>query len=130
MDILTIAVVVMAATFVVLACVAIPAFIETRKAAGALRDFIVRTDSELQPALKDIHRIVDDLKPLAEEAGHKTGDVKVFFEAIGDAGRNLRAVNYVVGTVVGIFSTSSVWLTGTKVARKYIFDRISHKGGK
>lgn len=130
MVVISISVAIVAATFLILAVFAIPAFIEARKTAVAAREFLTRTDMELQPVLKDLREIIDDLKAMAAEASEKTGDVKLFMEALGETGRNLRVINTVVGAVAGVLSTSSLWITGAKVAGKFILNRVSKKGGK
>src|SRR5690242_19338581 len=111
MVVITVSVAIVAATFLILAVFAIPAFIEARKTAVAAREFLARTDMELQPALRDLRLIIDDLKFVVAEASDKTGNVKLFMEALGDTGRNLRIINSVVGTVAGTLSTSSLWIT-------------------
>jgi uncharacterized protein YoxC len=130
MDVISIAIVVVAITFVILTVFAIPAFIEARKTAVAARDFLAHTDMELQPALRDLRLIIDDLKTVIMEASEKTGEMKLFMEALGDTGRNLRTINTVVGAVAGTLSTSSLWLTGAKAAGRLILNRFSKKGGK
>lgn len=130
MIVISIAVSVVAITFVILAVFAIPTFIEARKTARAAREFLARTDMELQPVLRDLRLIIDDLKFVVAEASEKTGDIKLFMDALGKLGRNLRTVNEVVETVVGAASTYSLWLTGVKAAGKLILERFSKKGGK
>ena len=130
MDVISISVAVVAVTFVILAVFAIPAFIEARKTAVAAREFLARTDMELQPALRDLRLIIDDLKFVIAEASEKTGDIKTFMEALGDAGRNIRVINSVVGVVAGTLTTSSLWLTGARAAGRLILNRFSKKGEK
>jgi hypothetical protein len=48
-------------------------------------------------------------------------------EAVGDTGRNLRTINSIIGVVSGALSSSSVWMTGVKVASSYLMDRILKK---
>ena len=130
MIVISIAVAIMAITFVVLAVFTIPTFIEARKTAKAARDFLARTDTELQPVLKDLRAILTDVKNMSSEASEKAEDVRHCMEAIGDTGRYLKTINTVMGTVAGAVSTSSLWLTGAKVAGKFIFDRVSKKRRK
>ncbi len=130
MDVISISVAIVAATFLILAVFAIPAFIEARRTAVAAREFLARTDMELQPALRDLRLIIDDMKFVVAEASEKTGDIKLFMEALGDTGRNLRTINSVAGTVAGFLSSSALWVTGAKVAGKFILNRVSKKGGK
>ncbi len=130
MVVISVSVAIVAATFLVLAVFAIPAFIEARRTAVAAREFLARTDMELQPALRDLRLIIDDLKFVVAEASEKTGDIKTFMEALGDTGRNLRVINTVVGAVAGTLSTSSLWLTGARAAGRLILNRFSKKGEK
>jgi uncharacterized protein YoxC len=128
MDVISISVAVVAITFVILAVFAIPAFIEARKTAVAAREFLARTDMELQPALRDLRLIIDDLKFVITEASEKTGDIKTFMEALGETGRNLRVINTVVGAVAAVLSTSALWMTGARAAGRLIINRFSKKG--
>ena len=129
MEVMSIAVVVMAITFVVLAAFTIPTFIEARKTAIAAREFLTNTSTELQPVLKDLRTIITDLKHMTDTAAETTGDVKLFTEALGDTGRYLKTINSIVGGVAAVVSASSLWMTGAKTASKFILDRLSKKGG-
>lgn len=129
MFILGIAVAVMAATLVVIAAFMIPAFIEVRKTAIATREFLAQTESDIKPVLKDLHETLANLRVLTEGAAAKVEDVQCFMEAVGDTGRNIRTINSVVGSVAGVLSGSSVWITGLKVASKFIMDRVAKKRG-
>ncbi|HEX2768795.1 MAG TPA: DUF948 domain-containing protein [Geobacteraceae bacterium] len=121
------AAVVMAITLVVLAAFMIPAFIEIRKTAASLREFIACTDSELKPVLHELHLTITELKIIVEVAATKSEDVKSFMEALGDTSRNLRTINNVVGTVVGVLATSTAWAVGAKAAGRFILESISKK---
>lgn len=129
MLLLSIAVTVMAVTLVVLACFMIPAFMEIRKTAAATRDFLSGIEKDIKPVLHDMHDTLTDLKVITEEAATKAEDVKIFMEELGNAGRNIRTINAVVGGVTGFLSKSSLWMTGAKVAGKLIADKIFKKRG-
>ncbi len=128
MDVIAISVAVVAVTFVILAAFTIPTFIEARKTAIAAREFLSRTEMELQPVLNDLREIITDVK-LITNAAENAGDVKQFMESLGDTGRCLKTINTVVGKVVGTLAASSLWLTGAKVAGKFMLDRFQKKGG-
>jgi uncharacterized protein YoxC len=121
------AAVVVAITLAVLAAFLIPTFIEIRKSAASLREFIVSADSELKPVLHELHQTITELKIIAEVAASKSEDMKTFMEALGDTGRNLRTINHVVGSVAGVLATSSAWVVGARVAGKFILERLSKK---
>jgi uncharacterized protein YoxC len=119
----------MAITLVVLAAFIIPALIEIRRTAAATRDFLSSTDTELKPAIKELRETLADLKLLTHGAADKVEDIETFMEAVGDTGRNLRTINTVVGSVAGLLGGSSLWLTGARVAGRYILERLSKKRG-
>ena len=127
MIVISIAAALVAITFIVFAFFAIPAFIEAKRTAIAGRDFLSRTDNELQPALRELRVDVSDLKTLTSQAAEQAGEVRICMEAIGDTGRHLRTINSMVGTVAGAVSTSSLWWTGAKVAGRFIIERVNKR---
>lgn len=128
MDIITsLAVLVIAITLVALAGFTIPALIEIRKTAAALREFIANADRELGSALKELREILADLRLLSGETADQVEDVKLFMEEVGNAGRNLRTINSVVGVLAGACARTSIWLSGAKVAGKFLIDKFTEK---
>jgi uncharacterized protein YoxC len=125
--IIDLAVAVMAVTLAVVAAFMIPAFIEIRKTAAATREFITFTESELNPALKELRETLFELKRISGAVASRTDDLNTFMEAMGDTGRNLRTINNVVGAVAGAVAGSSAWITGARVAGKFIIGRLSQK---
>ena len=121
---INLAVAVVAVTMVVLAAFMIPAFIEIRKTAIALRQTSERAESEFKPVLHELHKTLTELKCLVGGAAARTEDVVSFMEALGDTGRNLRTINHVVGAVAGVLASSSAWMTGARVAGKVILERL------
>lgn len=130
MGIVSIAVMIMAVTLVVLAAAIVPAFIEIRKTAAALRETLERIEGDIKPMIRDLNATVSDLNLLVHETSGKREDVALFMESLGDTGRNLRTINEVAGSVAGVLSTSSLWMTGAKVAGKYAVERLLTKRGK
>ena len=124
---ISLAAILVAITLVVLAAFLIPAFIEIRKTAVSLREFINCTDSELKPVLHELHQTITELKIIAEVAATRSDDVKSFMEALGDTGRNLRTINHVVGTVAGVLASTSAWAIGAKAAGKFILESFLKK---
>ena len=125
--IISLAVAVMAVTLAVLAAFMIPAFIEIRKTAAATRQFITYTESELNPALKELRETLSELKRISGAIASRTDDLNTFMESMGDTGRNLRTINNVVGAVAGAMVGSSAWITGARVAGKLIVERFLQK---
>ncbi len=127
MLLISLAVLLVAVTMMVLAAFMIPAFIEIRRTAVAIREISTRAESELKPVLHELHKTLSELKGLVEGAATKTEDVKSFMEALGDTGRNLRTINNVVGSVAGVLASSSAWMVGARVAGKFILERFLRK---
>jgi uncharacterized protein YoxC len=122
-----VAVVIMALTLVVLAAYLVPVFVELRKTAAVLRDFIVETENELTPVLHEIREALAELKGITGIATDKADEVKSFMDALGNTGKNLRTINSVVGAVAGVLASSSAWITGARAAGTFLLDRLSKK---
>lgn len=118
-----------ALALVVLTIVAIRTSIEVRKTAIAARAFMDQVETEIKPVILDLHETLGNLKVLTEGAAGKVEDMKSFMEAAGDTGRSLHTINSVVGNVSGLVSKSSLWMTGVKVAGKFILNRMIKKRG-
>ncbi len=129
MVIIGLAAVVAAITLVVLAAYLIPAIIEIRRTASAMREFLVCTEGELSSALKELRETLAELKELSNDLASKSGEVTSFMEALGDTGRNLHTINNLVGIVTGLVGGSSIWMTGGKAAGKYVIERLFKKRG-
>ncbi len=128
MDIVAIAAVVIAITFVVLVAFMIPALIEVSKTAYAFRKYIVDVDLQLQPVLKELRELTANLRIFSDGVASRTDEVKSFMTALGDAGRNISRINVVIGDFAGLLGRSSLWLTGLKAASHYVLKRISKRG--
>ena len=128
MGIVAIAVVVIAITFIVLVGFMIPALIEIRKGAAAIRTFITDVESQLQPVLKELRELTPSLHILIDVIVSKTDEVKSFMAVIGDTGRNINRINVVIGAVTHIFFRSFLWIIGLKAACRYVINRIAKKG--
>ncbi len=127
MDIIGISIAIIAVTLIILAGFMISAFIEIKKMAIALQEFISQTETDMKPLLRDLHKSLSDINVLTAGTSERVEDVKDFMEAIGDTGRNLRTINHVVGAVSGTLAGTSAWITGARVAGKFIIDKIGKK---
>ncbi|TWJ32485.1 DUF948 domain-containing protein [Geobacter argillaceus] len=128
MTIISFAAAVVAITMVVLAAVLIPAVIEIRKTAEATRDFISRTDAELKPILSELRATLVDLKALTGGIAENVDELKTFMGAVGETGRGLKTIGTIVGAVSGLLASSSLWLSGAKVAGKFLVEKFAKKG--
>ena len=128
MTIISLAAAVVAITMVVLAAVLIPAVIEIRKTAEVTRDFISRTDAELKPIHGELRETLADLKALTGGVAENIDDLKTFMGAVGETGRGLKTISTIVGSVSGVLASSTLWLSGAKVAGKFLMEKFAKKG--
>ncbi len=128
MEIVAIASVVIAITVIVLAGFMVPALIEMRKSALAVKALITDVESQLRPTLKELRELSSNLRILTEGIASKTDEVKSFMTAVGDTGRNISKINVAIAEVAGICYRSSLWVTGLKAAGRYVINRIIKKG--
>jgi uncharacterized protein YoxC len=127
MTLIGVAAIVMAIAMVAVAAYLIPALIELRKTVVATREFLERTESELKPLITEIHEAVVDLKILTATVSAGSENLKDLFEVAGETGRGLRTISSLVNGVTSVVSGSSLWLTGAKVASKFILERLKNR---
>lgn len=127
MMIVSLAAVIVAVSVVVLVAVAIPAVLEVRKTAATVRETVTRLEGELQPAIKDLRQSLTEVRTLSEAAAARVDDLQCFMSAVGETGRGLRAISSAVGGVGDLVGRSSLWLTGAKVAGKFLLEKFAKK---
>jgi len=130
MDLIGVAMIVAAVALVGLACFAIPVLLELKKTLAEFRKLTAITEEQIKPVMLDLHETMAELKILTREASERVEEVKGFTEAVGETGRHVRGINSLLGAVTGVISGSALWMTGAKVAGKFLVDRFSRKGGK
>jgi uncharacterized protein YoxC len=126
MGIIEIAAIIAAIALVVLTSFAIPVLIAMRSVMNDLKQATVRAET----AANDLHVVLSQVKILTAEATERLEEVRPLTEAISETGRHVRSINSVLGAVTTVVSRSSLWLTGTRVAGRFLFDRFTKKGGK
>lgn len=129
MEIVAIAAVVIAITFIVLVGFLIPALVEIRKTAVSVRTYITDVESQMQPILKELRELTANLRVFTDAVASRSDEVKSFMVALGDTGRNISKINVVIGEVANLMCKSSLWLTGLKAAGKYVAGRITKRRG-
>jgi uncharacterized protein YoxC len=130
MTLIGIAAAVAAIALILLVAFIIPVLVEIRKAVVMSRETLASIQSDLRPVLKELRETLADIKAVTGGVSEKVDDVKEFMDAIGDTGRGLRTINSVIGTVAGVMSRSTLWLTGAKVTGSFILDKIIKKRGE
>jgi uncharacterized protein YoxC len=130
MILINIAALIIAVAVVVLVIALIPLIRELKESSIALREFVVKVESDIHPTIKELHAVLADLEVITAGAADKVEDVKHFMSAVGETGKGLRTISTVVSGIAGTVANSSVWLTGAKVAGSYLLEKLLKKGGK
>jgi uncharacterized protein YoxC len=124
---LDLAAILVAISAAILAAFMIPALIEIRKTAVAVRDLTVKVENDMKPVLDELHGTLSEVKGLVSEASARIEEVKNLTTAMGETGRNLRAINGVIGSAAGVLTTTSIWAAGAKAAGRLIVERLAKK---
>ncbi len=124
---LDLAAILVAISAAILSAFMIPALIEIRKTAIALRDLAVKVEDEVKPVLVELHGTLSEVKGLVSEASARIEEVKYLTTVLGETGRNVRVINAVLGSAAGVLTTTSVWAAGAKAAGRLILERLAKK---
>jgi uncharacterized protein YoxC len=126
MGFIEIAAIIAALAIVALSCFAIPVLIALKSVVNDVKQITVTAET----AATELREVLSQVKALTAEATERLEEVRPLTEAISETGRHVRSINSVLGAVTTVVSNSSMWLTGAKVAGRFIFDRFTKKGGK
>jgi methyl-accepting chemotaxis protein len=109
----------------------IPAILAVKRAAASFGSLTDMVNQELKPTIRELTTVLTELKTVGNGMAEQTDDVKRFMSALGETGDNLHTINRTVGAVTSVFATTSVWVTGLRVAGKYALERyLKKRGGK
>ena len=112
---------------VVLVFALIPVLQELKKTALSLRESSDTLLKELKPLIQELRETVADIQVVTSSAAANADGVNLLLEELGHAGHNIRMINRILGMASQVASASSVWMTGARVAGKYIADRLIKK---
>lgn len=124
-----IALIVIAVAFCILVLTLVPTLLAVKRTAesvGLLSDMIQK---ELKVTLQELTAVLAEQKAVIRGVADHNDDVGRFMTALGETGDNLHTINRTVGAVTGLLSASAVWVTGVKVAGKYMLERYLKKRG-
>ena len=113
-----------AVSIVVLAVCLIPVLLELRRTAVALRTASESILTEITPLIKELRETVADVQVVTSSAAANVDGVNMLLDELGHAGHNIRMINKVIGVVSELAAASSLWMTGARVAGKFIADRL------
>ncbi|MBJ6726597.1 DUF948 domain-containing protein [Geomesophilobacter sediminis] len=129
MLVISIATAITAITLVVLTAFTIPVLLELKKAAISVRTVSETFNTQLKPLIEEMYQTVADIHELTSAVAANAEGVGLLAGELGQAGENIRMINRIASGITGLVSGSSLWLTGAKVAGRFIMDRISKKRG-
>lgn len=109
---------------VVLVVILLPVLQELKKTALSLRETSDTLLKELQPLIKELRETVADVQVVTSSAAANADGVNLLLEELGHAGHNIRMINRILGVASQVAASSSIWVTGARVAGKYIADRL------
>lgn len=124
-----IALIIMAVAFCALVLTLIPTILALKRTADSVSSLNDVVQQELRPAIQELGAVLVEIKTISSGVAEHTDDVKRFMSALGETGNNLHAINRTVGVAANVFNTTSVWITGVKVAGKYVLERYLKKRG-
>jgi len=114
-----------ATVLVILAICLIPVLVELKKAAIALQGAADLLQKEVSPLVKELRDTVADVQVVTNVAASNAEGVNTLLSELGHAGHNIRMINKVLGIASDLVTNAPLWITGVKVAGKYIADRIT-----
>jgi len=119
-----------ALTLLALAIALIPVLMEMKRTAESLRAASETLLLDVKPLIKELRETVADIQVVTSSAAANADGVNMLLEELGHAGHNVRMINRVIGVASEVVANSSAWMTGARVAGKYIADRLikKHRG--
>lgn len=124
-----IALIIVVIAFCALVCTLIPMILTVKRTAESVGTLADMVQNELKPTIQELTAVLSEIKTVGGGVAEHTDDVRCFMSALGETGSNLHTINRTVGAVTGVLNTTSVWITGAKVAGKYMFERYLKKRG-
>lgn len=126
-----IALIIIAIALCIMALSMIPTLLAVKRTAASVGMLSDMLHQELKPVIQELTTVLAELKTVGGEMSEHSEDVARFMSALGETGDNLHTINRTVGAVTGVLNTTSVWVTGAKVAGKYVLERyLKKRGGK
>ncbi len=129
MSLTGIALIIIAVAFLILVLTLVPTITTIKRTAASVGSLSDMVQTELKPTIQELTSVLVELKTVGGGVAEHTDDVKRFMVALGETGTNLSTINRSVSTVTSALNTTSAWVTGAKVAGKYVLERYLKKRG-
>lgn len=127
MTLIGIGIIIIAVSAAAVAIAMVPALNEVRETARSTREVLERTEQEIRPLIAELKAATADLREMTRRVSAGTESVEGILHSVEEATKGLRTIGTVIDSATGIVSRSSLWLTGAKVAGKFILDRIRER---
>lgn len=129
MTLVGIVLIVIAVAFCILVITLVPTLLTVKRSAESVASLADMLQKELKPTIQELSEVLTDLKTVGGGIAGHTEDVKEFISALAETGNNLHTINRTVRVVTNVLNTTSVWVSGAKVAGKYLLERYLKKRG-
>ncbi len=116
-----------ALALVVLVLFLIPTIISVKRTAESVASLADLLTNELKPTITELNAVLVELKTVGGGVAEHTDDVKRFMSALGETGNQISTINRSVGVVTSVLGQTGVWVTGAKVAGKYLLERYYNR---
>lgn len=127
MTLIGIGVIIIAVAIAAIAFAAIPTLNELKETARSARETLQWTEDQLKPLIAELTAAAVDIREMSQAIAAGKESVANLLQTVNETTRGLRTIGTVVDSATGIVSRSSLWLTGAKVAGKFILDRIRER---
>jgi uncharacterized protein YoxC len=125
--ILGIGIIVVAITFLAAVFLLIYSFIQIKKAATALTDFLAATDSKLNPLLKEAEETLKSIRTVSDDIGSATSNIRNISGTLSNVALQVRIFGLLTE---GLQNQLSDRITGLKAGIKAALDVLLNKGKK
>lgn len=130
MSLTEIALITIALSILILVVTLVPVILTVKRTAASVGSLYDMIQKELKPTIQELTALLVELKTVSGGIAEHTDDVKLFMTALGETGTNLSTINRSMSVVTGALITSSAWMTGAKVAGRYLLERYLKKKGR
>lgn len=113
--ILGIGIIVVAITFLAVVFLFIYSFIQIKKAATALTDFLAATDLKINPVLKEAEETLKSIRTISDDIGSATSNIRNISGALSDMAVQVRTFGLLTE---GLQNQFAVRITGLKAGIK------------
>jgi len=129
MTIAGIVLIIVAVAFCILVMALVPTIMTVKRTAESVGTLSDMLHNELKPAIQELTDVLAELKTVGGGIAEHTDDVKEFMSALGETGNNLHTINRSVSVVTNVLNATTVWVSGAKVAGKYLIESYLKKRG-